>query len=54
MVSDTALSQVQGHSNTECCMKQILFAGKDYTQKSNFSSALASMKNHSIRSAVCK
>lgn len=54
MVSDRALNQVQGHSSTECRMRQNLFAGKDYTQKSNFSSALASRKNHSIRSAVCK
>lgn len=52
MVSDRTLNQVQGHSSPECPMRQTLFAGKGYTQKSNFSSALAHRKNHTIRSAI--
>ena len=54
MVSDRTLNQMQGHSSPECPMRQTLFAGKGYTQKSNFSSALAHRKNHTIRNAACK
>ena len=54
MVSDRTLNQVQGHSSPVCPLRQTLFAGKGYTQKSNFSSALAHRKNHTIRNAACK
>ena len=59
MVGDSrALNQVQGPSGhwalSECPMRLTLFAGKDYTQKSSFSSTLAYRENHTISSVVSK